>query len=140
MTKFPVVIVVAIALLPAVLHGQKRGPGSGKSEGPEQVIWSVADISDQVPPGGKKEIRVKFRPASDLGEVELWLTPSLSKAITPRPQRFNSLKKDQEYEVTLVVLMPEVASQEAFNGTIHLRHVKETLRSPLQVRIEYGAR
>ena len=133
------VAAIVIVTIPT-LNAQRRGPRGERTEGPNQVSWSATEVVDEVAAGKTKEIRLKFRPASDLDEVEIWLTPSLSKAVTPQPRKFSTLKGGQEYELTLIVSMPEAPPQEAFNGTIHLRHAKQTLRSPLQVQIGVGSR
>ncbi len=123
------VVVAAVALVAAT------APLTAKPK----VTWQPDHLALEPVLGEAMEVEITFTADANLGEVEIWLTPSLEPYITIiSPTEVFNVKKGDSLTVVLEVFVPLDEIHASLGGTVHVRQAtraRKTISKPLPVEM-----
>jgi uncharacterized protein (TIGR03437 family) len=109
-------------------------PGSSTPKAHAFITWLTDRqvVETELKESGKSTL--KFKSASDLTNLTVWLTPSLV-GLTADPTLFATIKKDTEYSIKLTL---ENEPAHTLGGTLHLRSdsSNRTFAPPLPINVK----
>jgi len=104
------------------------------------VVWSPKSIEQTIGLGGTKDLTVTFASSTSLKNVDLWVVPELQPFVSVEPKHFDTIEKNNPYQVKVRISVPQVTQAGVYNGTIHLRvgskTYPQTLKMVVNVPIE----
>ncbi|MBI4670064.1 MAG: hypothetical protein HY741_00120 [Chloroflexi bacterium] len=116
---------VVLAMTPAA---------SAKKGGKGKISWSQNPVRATVAPGGAFSATVVFSSTTDLKNVTLDATPSLSGTTTISPTAFASITAGLPYSVEVSFAAPSTGERARYNGVLHLRTGRKNHPSNLKLR------
>ena len=110
--------------------------GDGLATGRKNVQWTI----DAETPTSITATFVSGRP---LGDVILWLTPSLAEFVTVSPDSFDAVGADQSKQITLTFDDSSLGNKNVVAGTVHVKQLiddrpRRTFGRPLQAKFGGG--
>ena len=106
--------------------------GEGLATGRKNIQWT---IDDETP----TSIMATFVSGRELGEVILWLTPSLAEFVTVSPDQFAAVGADDPKQITLTFDDGSLGNKNVAAGTVHVKQLvderpRRTFGRPLRAK------